>query len=159
MTFVTHSNIVSALRKIESSNCLVPPNRIVIEPFLIAATTVVPTDGSFNNASSFLRKREHRGLLPQIHKKVYSTVLTWGLDQLYRFSVLAMAYQKIGSSPQEMKILAAGGKESGDEFPFSDLILGRLRSFAPAKWPNPAELQQAQQFWRQYRTFFHYFGH
>src|SRR5207248_196372 len=116
-------------------------------PFtFIPATTVAPTDGSFSNAISFLWKREHRGLLPQIHEEVYSTVQSWGLDQLYKFSVLAMAYQKIGPSPQGMKILAAGAKESGDEFPFSDLILGCLRSFAPAKWPNPAELQQAQQF-------------
>jgi hypothetical protein len=113
----------------------------------IPATTVGPIDGDLSKAISFLWKREHRGLLPQIHREVYSAALSWGLEKLYNLSVLAMAYQKVGSSPDGMKILSAGAKESGDEFPLSDLILQCLQSFAPSKWPNPEVLKEQQQFW------------
>jgi hypothetical protein len=113
----------------------------------IPATTVAPTERDFSKAISFLWKREQRAQLRTIHDEVYSAVLTWGLEKLYNLSVLAMAYQKVGPSPDGMKILAAGAKESGDEFPFSDFILGCLQSFAPTKWPNPEVLKEQQQFW------------
>jgi hypothetical protein len=58
-----------------------------------------------------------------------------------------LAFTWRGRSREALEILAAGAKESGDEFPLPVLTMQSVRSFAPVKWPSPDQLQEARAIW------------
>ena len=116
-------------------------------PFTFApCTTVAPINRDFSRAVSFLWNRKDRHLLPLLHLALYEAVQKWGLDRLYRLSVLAFTWR--GGSPRvALKILAEGAKQSGDQFLLPELTMQCVRSFAPVKWPSGDQLQEARAVW------------
>jgi hypothetical protein len=122
-------------------------------PFTFAPfTTVGPLDRKeFKiRAISFMWNGKDRPQLPRLHREVFDAVSAYGLDWLYRLSMLAFTfrdtYEGARGHVAAVKLLADGARESGDAFPFSPLLLSCLRSYAPRCWPQPDELRKARDF-------------
>jgi hypothetical protein len=114
------------------------------------ATTIAPTNGDFSKAVSILWNRKDRHLLPELHQEMQWALAAFGLDQLYRFALLAFVWP--AGSREALELLAEGSKQSGDEFPFSELTRRCVRSFAPSKIPNRNQLEEARAIWSRGNT-------
>jgi hypothetical protein len=128
-------------------------------PFTFAPfTTVGPLDQKDfkTRAISFMWNGKDRPQLPRLHGEVLDAVSVYGLDWLYRLSMLVFTfrgtYEGARGRVAALKLLGDGARDAGDDFPFSPFLLSCLRSYVPRLWPQPDELQKASDFWKNAPT-------
>src|SRR5437899_5116644 len=108
--------------------------RMTLPPFCFYPwTTVAPINRDFSKAISFRWNRSERGMLIFLHSEVVRIVREWGLQPLYKLSLLSFVHGK-----GQAALMNIGQWHACDErtFPLSELVWS-VKSFAPVKWPKP----------------------